>query len=90
MSIQNKKEAIFIPCECDCASLMICKYPDGDYGVSIVDSYYQNTSSVRARIKAAFKVLFGKPVYFNDLVLYEESFKALIKDLEKLKDTPIE
>lgn len=90
MGIQNKKKAIFIPCQCDCATLMICKYPDGDYGVSIVDSYYQNTSSVWARIKAAFKVLFGKPVYFNDLVLYEESFKALIKDLEDLRNSTVD
>lgn len=90
MVIKSKNPTIYLPCECDCATLKICKYPDGDYGVAIVDSYYQNTSSVWERIKAAFKVLFGKPVYFNDLVLYEESFKALIKDLEELKNTSVE
>ena len=83
-------DRIFLPCECGCANLLIQKYPDGDYGICIVDSYYKNTSSIGARIKGALKVLFGKPIYFNDLVLYEESFKTLIKDMDKLRQSKID
>ena len=64
------------------------KWADGDinYNITIQDSRYDhNYNTVWGRIKRAAKVLFGKPVYFNDVYIEgEESYKNLVADMTDL------
>lgn len=60
---------------------------DADYDISIQDARYDhNYNSLWGRIKRAFRVLFGKPIYYNDVYLgSEEDFRKLIADMERLE-----
>lgn len=83
---------IVLPCECRCCMFVIEKtaWEDGsiDYDISIQDSRYDhNYNTLWGRIKRAAKVLFGKPIYYNDVYLSEEeTFGALIKDMSSLAE----
>jgi len=87
----NKKEKmITLPCDCNCCMFVVEKtiWEDGSicYDISIQDSRYDhNFNTVWGRIKCAFKILFGKPIYYNDAHLEgEESFKKFLIDLDDL------
>ena len=54
------------------------------YEISIIDSYYNDNRSLWFRIKSAFKVLFGKPIYYNNLILELEDYEAFVKEMEVL------
>jgi len=64
------------------------KWEDGDisYNITVQDSRYDhNYNTVWGRIKRATKILFGKPVYYNDVYIEgEERFKKLVDDLKAL------
>lgn len=59
-----------------------------DYDISIQDSRYDhNYNTLWGRIKRAAKVLFGKPIYYNDVYLgEEETFRTLIADMSSLAE----
>jgi len=63
-------------------------WKDGDisYNISIQDSRYDhNYNTIWGRLSRAGKVLFGKPVYYNDVHLEgEERFSALVSDMAEL------
>ena len=63
-------------------------WEDGEinYNITIQDSRYDhNFNTLWGRIKRAAKILFGKPIYYNDVYLEgEETFKKLIEDMGKL------
>ena len=88
--MKEKSNMIVLPCDCKCCMLVIEKtgWEDGDisYNISVQDSRYDhNYNTLLGRIKRAAKVLFGKPIYYNDLHLEgEESFHKLVKDMESL------
>lgn len=88
--MKEKSKMIVLPCDCKCCMLVIEKTvgEDGDvsYNISIQDSRYDhNYNTVWGRIKRAVKVLFGKPIYYNDLYLEgEEKFHKLVDDMEAL------
>ena len=88
--MKEKSNMLVLPCDCKCCMLVIEKtvWEDGDinYNISVQDSRYDhNYNTLWGRIKRAAKVLFGKPIYYNDLYLEgEESFHKLIKDMESL------
>ena len=60
---------------------------DVSYNISIQDSRYDhNYNTVWGRIKRAVKILFGKPIYYNDLYLEgEEKFHKLVGDMKELE-----
>ena len=60
---------------------------DVSYDISIQDSRYDhNYNTIWGRIKRAVKILFGKPIYYNDLHLEgEERFHMLVGDMEELE-----
>ena len=64
-------------------------YENGEraYSISIQDSRYDHDfNTLWGRIKRAASVLFGKPIYYNDLYLDgEETFHQLVKDMEALE-----
>ncbi|MBD5559747.1 MAG: hypothetical protein HDQ87_05230 [Clostridia bacterium] len=61
-----------------------------DYNISIQDSRYDHgVNSLWGRLKRAFRVLFGKPVYFNDLYIDgEEKYAELVSEMQALRDFP--
>jgi len=63
-------------------------WEDGDtsYNISIQDSRYDhNYNTLWGRIKRAVKVLFGKPVYYNDTHLEgTESFERFVEKINNL------
>ena len=90
--MKEKSNMLVLPCDCKCCMLVIEKtvLEDGDigYNISVQDSRYNhNYNTLWGRMKRAAKVLFGKPIYYNDLYLKgEESFHKLIKDMENLAE----
>jgi hypothetical protein len=86
----TKKETItFLSCDCGCCMLVIDKEEWGDgevsYNISIQDSRYDhNHNTIFGRIKSALKILFGKPVYYNDIYIGEsDKFKEFVEKLNE-------
>lgn len=88
--MKEKHKMITVPCDCKCCMLVIEKtvWEDGDrnYNISIQDSRYDhNFNTLWGRVKRAAKILFGKPIYYNDVHLEgEETFQKLIEDMNAL------
>ncbi len=86
----EKSQRIVLPCDCKCCMLVIEKtiWEDGEvsYDIFIQDSRYDHEyNTLCGRLKRAWKSLLGKPIYYNDLYLDgEETFKKLVKDMERL------
>jgi len=95
--VLNKKDKrLTLPCDCKCCMFVVekTKWEDGEinYNISIQDSrYYHNYNTVFGRLKRAAKVLFGKPVYFNDVYLEGETrYKQLVSDMTELMNSNID
>ena len=95
--MKEKREIITLPCDCKCCMFVIEKtvWEDGDinYDISIQDSRYDhNYNTIWGRIKRAIKILFGKPIYYNDVHLEgTETFQKLVDDMVGLaKSNPDE
>ncbi len=90
--MNHVSKQIVLPCDCKCCMFVIEKtaWEDGsiDYDISIQDSRYDhNYNTLWGRIKRAVKILFGKPIYYNDVYLgEEETFRTLIKDMSSLAE----
>ena len=88
--MKEKSKMITLPCDCKCCMFVIEKtvWEDGDinYNITIQDARYDhNYNTLWGRIKRATKILFGKPVYYNDVYLDgEEKFWKLAKDMDEL------
>ncbi len=88
--MNRKSQRITLPCDCGCCMFVVEKsvWEDGDinYNITIQDSRYDhNYNTLWGRIKRAAKILFGKPIYYNDVHLEgEESFHQLVNDLNDL------
>lgn len=69
-------------------------WDDGDvsYSISVQDSRYDHGyNTVWGRLRRAFKAMFGKPVYYNDLYLEgEQTFRKLLADMQELADDPLD
>ena len=87
----NKQETtVTLKCDCNCSMFVVEKnvWEDGEvnYNITIQDSRYDhNHTTLWGRIKSAFKILFGKPVYYNDVYIDDpEKFKGFVKNLNEL------
>jgi hypothetical protein len=64
------------------------KWGDGEinYNISVQDFRYdRNCTTLWGRLKSALKILFGKPVYCNDIYIEEpERFIEFVKQLNVL------
>lgn len=88
-----KKESPMITrkCDCGCCMLVVQKtvWSDNDisYHISMQDSRCIGSNSLMSRVKNAISCLFGKPVYYNDLIMgNDEDYVNLVKEMESLKD----
>jgi len=63
-------------------------WEDGDisYNITVQDSRYDHKhNTVYGRLKRASKVLFGKPIYYNDVHMEgEERYNKLVSDMTEL------
>ena len=88
--MKKQSKIITLPCDCKCCMFVIEKaiWEDGNinYNITIQDSRYDhNYNTPWGRIKRATKILFGKPIYYNDIHLEgEEIFRKLVKDMDLL------
>ena len=88
--MKNKSKMITLPCDCKCCMFVVEKtqWEDGDksYNITIQDSRYDHGyNTIWGRVKRAAKILFGKPIYYNDVHLEgEDTFKKLVLDMENL------
>jgi len=69
-------------------------YSDDDinFNISMQDSRYDhNYNTVWGRIKRAFKILFGKPIYYNDVNISNPAkFISFVEELNSLVSETIE
>ena len=88
--MNSKSKMITLPCDCRCCMFVIekTKWADGDisYNITVQDSRYDhNYNTAWGRVKRAFKILFGKPIFYNDVHLEgEDTFKKLVSDMSDL------
>lgn len=94
--MEQKSRRITLPCDCKCCMFVIEKsiWEDGDicYNLTIQDSRYDhNCNTIWGRVKRAVKILFGKPIYYNDVHLEgEETFRKLVKDMADLEKSNLD
>lgn len=94
MNLVSKR--IILPCDCKCCMFVIEKNfwenGDIDYDISVQDSQYDhNYNTILGRLKRAVMLLFGKPIYYNDVYIEgEESFKKLVADMNDLANTTLQ
>lgn len=93
----RKRRFLTLPCDCGCCMFVVEKTvweEDGEvsYNISMQDSRYDHEHNTPwGRIRRAFKALFGKGVYFNDVYLEgEDTFRKLVADMEALADDPLD
>ncbi len=92
----NAHHSNYLPCDCKCCMFVIEKSfrenCDIDYNISVQDSRYDhNYNTVWGRLKRAVMLLFGKPIYYNDLYIEdEESFKKFVADINDLANTTLQ
>jgi hypothetical protein len=94
--MKKQEKTVTLRCDCHCSMLVCDKtvYDDGDiyFDISMQDSRYDhNFNSIWGRIKRAAKVLFGKPIYYNDVFIEEpQKFIGFVHELNKLiEDVPV-
>lgn len=92
----RRSRMLTLPCDCGCCMLVVEKtiWDDGDlsYNISMQDSRYDyDDGTLWGRIRNAFKVLFGKPIYYNDVSLMGDGrYRKLVADMRALIDDPLD
>lgn len=89
--MKDNTKTVSLMCDCGCCRLVFQKWswPEGDkyYSVAVEDSRYDHDANgVLNRIKNAFKVLLGKPIYYNDVSVAPERFDDLLGQLQELRE----
>ena len=85
-----KDTTIFLKCDCGCCMFVVEKseWDDGEvnYNISIQDSRYDhNYNTLWGRIKRAFMILFGKPIYYNDVYINDpEKYREFVGQMNTL------
>lgn len=86
---------IILPCDCKCCMFVVekTKWEDGtvEYNINVQDSRYDsNYNTLWGRIKRACSILFGKPIYYNDVFMEgENKFRTLVNDMQSLLDSEV-
>ncbi|MDL2273200.1 hypothetical protein LJC34_01400 [Oscillospiraceae bacterium OttesenSCG-928-G22] len=87
----NKHEStVSIKCDCNCSMFVVEKtvWEDGEvnYNITVQDSRYDhNSATAWGRVKSAVKILFGKPLYYNDVYIEEpDKFKKFVDGLNAM------
>lgn len=87
---QESTKCVTVRCACMCCRLVFEKtvFGNGDswYNVSVEDSRYDHgATGLLNRVRNAARVLFGRPVVYNDVFIEDpRRFDALVADLREL------
>lgn len=69
------------------------QWEDGDinYNITVQDSRYDHSfNTLWGRLKRAASVLFGKPIYYNDVHLEDaERFEQFVQEMQDLAKTDL-
>lgn len=93
--MNRKSKIITLPCDCKCCMFVIEKtqWEAGDisYNITVQDSRYDhNFNTLWGRLKRAASVLFGKPIYYNDVHLEgAERFEQFVQEMQDLAKTDL-
>jgi hypothetical protein len=85
-----KDTTVILKCDCGCSMFVVEKSEWGEgrtnYNISVQDSRYDhNYNTLGGRLYSAMKILFGEPVYYNDVNIDNpEKFKSFVKQLNEL------
>lgn len=88
--MDKREKTVTLKCSCNCSRFVVDKtlWEDGEvsYSVSVQDSRYDhNHTTLLGRIKSAFKILLGKPIYYNDVYIDNpKKFKNFVEELTVL------
>lgn len=65
---------------------------DIDYNITVQDARYDHScGTLWGRLKGAVKILFGKPVYYNEVHFERaEDFQKLVEDMERLSKSNLD
>lgn len=94
--MNRKSKIITLPCDCKCCMFVIEKtqWEAGDisYNITVQDSRYDhNFNTLWGRLKRAASVLFGKPIYYNDVHLEgAERFEQFVQEMQDLAKTDLQ
>ena len=86
----RQEKSVYLKCDCGCSMFVVDRtiWNDGEisYNITVQDSRYDhNHTTVLGRIKSAFKILFGKPVYYSDVYIDNpEKFAEFVGQLNDL------
>lgn len=88
--MNDKDMIVRVECDCKCAMVQFrrIEWDDGDvdYDISVLDSRYDhNVNGLFGRLRRAFGVLVGKPVYYNDVMMSPERFGELVDRLQEMR-----
>ena len=92
-ALAKQEHCAYLRCDCNCSMFEVHKtiWPDGDtdYNIMVTDSRYDhNHTTMWGRIKSAYKILLGKPVYYSDVYISGDTdpdkFKNFVDELVKL------
>jgi hypothetical protein len=85
-----KDTTVILKCECGCSMFVVEKSEWGEgginYNISVQDSRYDhNYNTLWSRLYSAMQILFGKPIYYNDVNISKpEIFVNFVKQLNEL------
>jgi hypothetical protein len=88
--LDKQEESVYLKCTCRCSMFVVdkTKWGDGEiwYNITVQDSRYDHKNTTfLGRVKSAFKILFGKPIYYSDVFLDDPNkyrqFVAQLQDL---------
>jgi hypothetical protein len=85
-TVISTAECVCLKCDCGCTTVVFEKFDwdsDGehvDYNISFQDDFiYGKATGLLERIKRAFKILTGKPVYYAEVSVNKERMKEFLK-----------
>lgn len=88
--MSRNERYVRVKCDCGCCVVEFLRtdWDNGetDYNIAVLDSRYDhNVNGPIGRLRRAFGILLGKRVYFNDALLSQGEFDALLKALADLR-----
>jgi len=88
--MDTKETTIILKCDCGCSMFVVEKseWENGEvnFNITVQDSRYDhNYTTVWGRLKSAIKILFGEPLYYNDVYINDpEKFKEFVSQMNTL------
>lgn len=88
--MSKSERYVRVKCDCGCCAVEFSRIDwdngETDYNIEVLDSRYDhNVNGLFGRVRRAFGVLVGKPVYFNDVLMNPDEFDSMLNALTDLR-----